>query len=312
MIYRASSVDRQRCRRRLVRLASLLCGCIAVEPVFSLGTLDRVRESGTLTMGYLADARPFSYTDASGKPAGYAVTLCGKIGDAVRSELKLPRMSVNVVAVPWDERFRAVEQGAIDILCGAEPSLERRGMVDFSIPILLNGTGVVIRSDAPERLKQLLSGQETKARPIWRGSPDQAPERRAVAVIGGTTLEQAMTDHLRASRMIVDVIPVKDNSAGMQMVLARRVDAFFSDHTLLLDAVKRNPSGNRLVVLDRIFKRVQVALATPRNDAQFRLLIDRTLSRLMRSGEMTAIYTVNFGAPDRSTLDMFQLVALPD
>jgi putrescine:ornithine antiporter len=283
-----------------------------VSTAWALGALDRVRASNKLTIGYLADARPFSYTDASGKPAGYAVTVCSKIGKAVRSAIKQPTLSVDIVPVAFDQRYQAVERGSIDILCGAEPTLEHRAVVDFSIPILLHGTGVVIRSDAPALLKQLLSGQEPKSHPIWRGSAHQAPERRTVAVIGGTALEKALLDRLRASHMIVDVVPVKQNSAGIQMVLSRKADAFFSDRALLLDAVQRHPSGSQLLVLDRIFQRDQIALATQRDDGQLRLIIDRTLSGLMRSGEMTAIYAANFGAPDRNTLEMFEFVALPN
>ena len=62
---------------------------------------------------------------------------------------------------PMTNEFRAVEQGTIDILW-AEPSLGRRAHVDFSIPVLLNGTGAVIRSDAPVRLRQVLSGEATQ------------------------------------------------------------------------------------------------------------------------------------------------------
>jgi polar amino acid transport system substrate-binding protein len=290
----------------------LLLAALIGRPTPAAATLDRAAASGQLTIGYIADARPFSYTDAAGKPAGYAVALCNRIGEEARSELKLPALAVNVVAVPFAERFRAVDQGSIDLLCGAEPTLERRKLVDFSIPILLSGVGVVIRNDAPPRLRQLLSGQEPKAQPLWRGSRGQAPERHVVAVIGGTTLEQALVDKLRASRIVVEVVPVGDTQAGMQMVLQRRADAFFSGRALLLDAVRHNASGGQLTVLDRIFKRSQVALAVPRNDDRFRLLVDRTLSRLMRSGEMSKLYGEHFGAPDSGMLEMFRLVALPE
>jgi len=298
--------------RWCARLALLVCGCVTIGPALAVGALDRVRASGKLTIGYLADARPFSYTDDAGKPAGYAVTVCGKIGEAVRSELRLPTLAVDIVPVAFDQRYQAVEQGAIDILCGGEPTLEHRAKDDFSIPIVLHGTGVVIRSDAPPRLKDLLSGQELKPHPIWRGSSGQAPERRKVAVIGGTALQKALIDRLRASRMIVDVVPVKENSAGIDMVLTRHADAFFSDRSLLLDAVKRNASASQLVVLDRIFKRDQIAMATQRDDGQLRLIIDHTLSGLMRSGELAAVYEASFGTADRLTLEMFELVALPD
>lgn len=299
-------------RVRRLALGALLCACVLGKPAQAVPALDRVAASGHLTIGYLADAQPFSFKDAAGKPAGFGIDLCSRVGEAVKRELQLPGVSVNFIAVPFDERFHAVDQGAVDILCGAEPTLQRRAVVDFSIPILINGMGVVIRSDAPARLRQLLSGQDPRTQPVWRGSRGQAPERHVVAVIGGTTLEQALIDHLRASRILVEVVPVKDTQSGIDMVLKRRADAFFSDRALLLDAARRNIAAKELVVLDRIFRRSKVALAVPRDDARFRLLVDRTLSRLMQSGELATLYSRYFGAPDRATLDMFQLAALPE
>jgi ABC-type amino acid transport substrate-binding protein len=293
-------------------LVLLLCGGLPSGPAGAAATLDRVAESGRLTIGYLADQQPFSYTDAAGKPAGYGIDVCSTVGEAVKTELKQPGMSVNLIAVPFDGRFHAVDQGAIDILCGAEPTLQRRAIVDFSIPILLSGMGVVIRGDAPARLRQLLSGQDPRTQPVWRGSRGQAPERHVVAVIGGTTLEQTLIDRLRGSRIIVEVVPVVDTKAGIDLVLQRRADAFFNDRALLLDAARHNTAASQLVVLDRIYRRGKVALAVPRNDDRFRLLIDRTLSHLMQSGELAALYTRYFGVPDRGMLDMFQLVALPE
>ena len=299
-------------RLRTVLLALLWLEFVPSGPALAHGTLDRARETGKLTVGYLADAQPFSFTDASGQPAGYGIALCGKIAAALRSELKLPTMSVDYVAVPLDERFRALEQGRIDILCGAEPTLERRALLDFSIPILLSGTGVVIRTDAPARLQDILSGREPVKHPIWRAAQGQAPERRVAAVMGGTTVEKALLDRLRIARMVVEVVAVRSNAAGMQMVLDRRADAFFNDRTLLLEAKKRSPSSDKLLVLDRLFWRAPVALAVPRGDDDFRLVVDRTLSQLMRSDEIAQIYASYFGAPDRATLDFFKLVALPD
>jgi ABC-type amino acid transport substrate-binding protein len=104
-------------------LAALVLGIGAATPAAAAGTLDRIKQAGKMTMGYVADAPPFSSADASGKPAGYAIALCNKIGAAVQSELKLAALSIDFVPVAGDDRFRALEQGRIDLLCGAVPTL---------------------------------------------------------------------------------------------------------------------------------------------------------------------------------------------
>jgi ABC-type amino acid transport substrate-binding protein len=306
------AVPEQNRRRPARALASLLLACVVAIPAMARDTLDEVRESGKLTIGYLADARPFAYTDESGKPAGYAVALCGQVGDELRSALKLPALTVQFVAVPFDERIHALEEHRVDILCGVEPTLGRRAQMDFSIPILQGGTGVMIRADAPARIEQVLSGRESAKPPVWRATQGQAPERHVIAVIGGTTVEKAVIDRLRLARIVADVVAVKSTGAGMQMVLERRADAFFNDRALLLEARKLSPAAKQLVVLDRLFARAQVALGVRRDDDGLRLAVDGALSRLLRSGEAATIYARYFGAPDRATLDYFQLVALPD
>jgi ABC-type amino acid transport substrate-binding protein len=291
---------------RAAVLGSLLCvGAVAS----AAGTLDKIKDTGKLTLGYSSDARPFSYTDA-GKPAGYAIELCNKVADALKSELKLGALAVEFVSLSRDEAFRAIEQGRADLLCGAVPTLERRALVDFSIPIILSGTGVAIRSDAPLRLVQALSGIESVS-PVWRGSTDQAPQRVALAVVGGVPLEKALASKLKERRIVADVTSVKDVDAGLQALRSGTAQAFFSDRALLLDAVARQPAGE-LVVLDRIYRREIVALAMRRDDDDLRLAVDRALSQLYRSQQVTAIYAKYFGAPTAAALDFFQLVALPD
>ena len=169
-----------------------------------------------------------------------------------------------------------------------------------------------MRADAPARLVQALSGPEPAAHPIWRGSPGQAPERRVLAVIGGTTIERVLADRLKQMRIVAEVVTVNDTATGLQMLRERRADVFFNDRALLLDAVANGPSLGDVVVLDRLFRRELVSLATRRDDADFRLVVDRSLSQLYRGSDLAPIYSSHFGAPDRATLDFFQLVALPD
>ncbi len=229
-----------------------------------------------------------------------------------RTSSSSPALAVDFVQVQPGEGFGIVQQGRADLLCGGVPTLERRKLVDFSIPILLSGTGVAVRADAPARLVQALSGREAAKQAYWRAAPGQAPQRRVFAAIAGTPVEKALIDRLKALRISVDVVTVKDTAAGLQMLLDRRADAFFNDQALLLDAAKRSPSGGDLIVLDRLFRREQVALAMRRDDGDFRLVVDRTLSRLFQSPEAGTVYATHFGAPGEGVLNFFQVVALPD
>jgi ABC-type amino acid transport substrate-binding protein len=285
-------------------------GCVMASNALAAGTLDKLRESGKFVIGYVSDGSTPRPTDQAGKAASYAIAICTKVADAAKQELKLPALAVEFVQVSTQERFSAVAQNKIDLLCGAVPTLERRAEVSFSIPIGFAGVNAVVRSDAPVRLVQVLTGQEPPAPVIWRGT--NAPERRALAVVSGSIVENALVERLAERRIAIDVVSVKDTAEGIQAVADRRADAFFDARLLLVDAVARSPAKSDLVVLDRLFRRELFALAVRRNDDDFRLAVDRALSKLYRSPELPTIYRSYLKEPDRETLEFFQLMALPD
>ena len=181
------------------------------------------------------------------------VDLCTKIADQVKSELKLEKLTLNWVPVTAEDRFSAVQQGKVDLLCGADSTtLTRRKDVSFSIPILPSGIGAVLRAGHPV-LREVLS-DVTPSRPIWRGSPARTLiEAQTFAVIAGTTSEKVLTDRINKFEITATVIKVDSYDAGIRAVLDGTANVFFGDRLILLDAVKRSPLQGDLVVLDRLF-----------------------------------------------------------
>ncbi|HEX5093546.1 MAG TPA: putrescine-ornithine antiporter, partial [Burkholderiales bacterium] len=127
-----------------------LAGALAPDPA-QAQTLDAVTKSGAIKLGYRDDARPFSFQDASGKPAGYSVELCQKVAADLKAK-------VEWVPVTLENRFEALRSGKADLLCGADTeTLARRKEVSFSVPIFASGTAALVRDDAPRDLVQALS-----------------------------------------------------------------------------------------------------------------------------------------------------------
>lgn len=294
-----------------VAAIALALPIIAAAPS-SAATLDKIKESSTINLGYRADARPFSFRDDAGAAAGYSVDLCTKIADQVKSELKLEKLTLNWVPVTAEDRFSAVQQGKVDLLCGADSTtLTRRKDVSFSIPILPSGIGAVLRAGHPV-LREVLS-DVTPSQPIWRGSPARTLiEAQTFAVIAGTTSEKVLTDQINTFELTANVIKVDSYDAGIRAVLDGTANVFFGDRLILLDAVKRSPLQGDLVVLDRLFTNEPIALAFARGDEDFRLLVDRSLSQVFASGEFPALYQKWLGAPDETAKAFFRESALPD
>jgi putrescine:ornithine antiporter len=285
--------------------ALLLC---ADNPQPPAETLVRVQQAGALKLGYYADAGPFSYQDETGKPAGYAVALCEEIAKDVKTELGISALDVEFVLVTGANRFEAVQQRKVDWLCG--PSVEtfaRRQYVSFSIPIFPGGLGALIRADAAAQIRQVLSGHEPPYRPLWRGSIGLALQNRTFSAVAGTTTLKWLSGKLDEFKVSARIVPVDSHDEGVQRVLNRTSDVLFGERSILLDAKKRSPSAQDLVVLDRLFTYEPLAFALPRGDENLRLLVDRSLSKLSRSGETLKLYKRFFGEPDDNTLTFFRL-----
>ena len=304
--------DRGRTLALVLALAASTLPFVAATPALA-STLDRIKEAGKITLGYETDARPFSYGDA-GAQAGYSVALCQKIADQVKADLGLSTLALQWTPVALAERFSVVQQGKIDLLCGADTvTLSRRKEVSFSIPIFPSGMGALLRADTPAALRQILAEGQPPSRPVWRGSPARTLlESKTFSIVSGTTGPAWLADRIDAFQISANVAPVDSYDAGIKRVLDRNSDVFFGDRAILLEAAKRSPSAGDLVVLDRLFTYEPLALTLARNDDDFRLTIDKSLSGLFASKDFDDLYRKWFGEPDESVRSFFRMSVLPE
>jgi putrescine:ornithine antiporter len=235
------------------------------------------------------------------------------VADGIKAELGLAELRVEWVPVTPADRFTALQQGKVDLLCGADSeTLERRRDAAFSIPIFPGGIGALLRADAPSRLKDVLSGRRS-TEPNWRASAGQLLQEQIFTVIPGTTAEPWLSGKLKDFQLTAKITTVTGYDAGVQQLLNRKAHVFFGDRAILLDAVAKHPSGSKLMVLDRLFTFEPLALALARGDEDLRLTVDRTLSRLYAAGGgISDLYRQWFGEPDDDTVAFFRWTTLPN
>ena len=125
-----------------VTLAALL-PILASADAAAEGTLEKIARTGEFVIGYRTDSLPLSFRNGQGRPAGYSVDLCRRIGEGVQQHLAGEDITVKFVPVSSDERIAAVVDGAIDIECGSTTiTLSRQELVDFSLPTFVTGGSV--------------------------------------------------------------------------------------------------------------------------------------------------------------------------
>jgi polar amino acid transport system substrate-binding protein/glutamate/aspartate transport system substrate-binding protein len=260
------------------------------------GTLDKLRETGVLTVGYREDAIPFSYKSENGEAVGFTVDLCRTIAARLKADLGLGKLSIDYVPVTTEGRFKAIQDGRIDILCGATTvTLSRRELVDFSLPTFISGASVLLRTDGPQSFNAI-GGHK-------------------IGVRGSTTTEEALRNTLTKLSIDAEVVTVADHQDGLRRLEKGEISAYFGDRAILIFLAAKSKASGNLRLSDQHLTFEPLALALPRGDSDFRLAVDRTLSRVYRSGAIKTLFTSTFGKtakPTRLLQSLYVINALPE
>ena len=254
-----------------MRLLALFLTALLALPAAGQ-TLDKIRKQGAITLGYIDSAAPFSYADKNGEPQGYTVDLCRAVAAGIAEQLKLPNLKTRWVKLTIQDRIEAVRARKVDVECSTTTwTLARQKLVDFSLMTFVDGGSVLTKIDSPASKLADLAGKR-------------------LAVISGTTTERALRDALTKGMVSAEVVTVKNRDEGLELLRGGKVDGLAADRTTLIGVVIRKGTGDIFKLLDQDFSIEQYALMLPRNDADFRLAVNRPLAQLYRSREIDKVY----------------------
>lgn len=240
-------------------------------------TLEQIKSSGEIRIGYRETEPPMSFLNKDKLPVGYSIALCLHIVNEVKSQLQDPNIATRYLPVSATNRFEALRDNSIDILCGSTTkTLSRSELVDFTQLTFITGAS-------------FLSLKSTKV----EGFSDL--QGKKVAVVKDTTTLNALEKTLRKEGSDAEVVLVDSASAGMDLVVKGEVAAFSADQIVLIGLVVTHQDKRKFAVAEKVFSFEPFALAVRRNDADFRLLANRVLSRLYRRGEISKVYKKWFG-----------------
>ncbi len=235
-------------------------------------TLDKIERTGEFVIGFRADASPLSYLNADGQPSGYSVDLCRRIASAVNDHFGDQEIETIYRRIDADDRIAAVVEGRIDIECGSTTiTLSRQEQVDFTLPTFVTGGSV---------LSLTKTGIQSMA--------DLAGKR--VGVAKGTTTVEEVKLLLEQDAIDAELVIVENRDIGMQMLNRGGIDALASDQIVLIGQIIEAVDPKRYSLVSEVFSYEPYGLVVRRNDADFRLLVNRALSRLYASGEHADIF----------------------
>ena len=261
------------------------------------GTLKKIRDSGTITLGYREQSLPFSFRGDDGKPAGYSVDLCQRIATGVQQQLKLPKLDVKWVPVTPENRIASVVNGTVDLECGSTTSsLSRHERVDFSHMTFVDGGSLLVKMGGSIATLQDLGGKK-------------------IGVVPGTTTDGAIRSVLQRASVTAEIVPITDHRGGLVALETGAIDAYASDRVILIGLAATAKDPGQFGIAEQYLSYEPYAFMLRRGDAPFRLAVNRVLSSLYRSGDILQIYGRWFGKlgpPSRILIAMYALHALPE
>ena len=243
------------------------------------GTLKKIKDTGTIAIGYRESSIPFSYLDDKQQPIGYALDLCMKIVDAVKAELKMPNLKVALQPVTSSNRIPLLQNGTIDLECGSTTnSVQRQEQVSFGPTyFVINVTAAVKKSSNLNSIADL--------------------NGKTVSTTSGTTSVPLIKSYEKSKNVDVKEIYGKDHAESFLLLADDRAAAFIMDDILLAGQIAnaRNPADYR--ILPESLRQEPYSMMLRKGDAPFKALVDRAVGAVMKSGEIEKIFAKWFNAP---------------
>lgn len=259
-----------------IALLAVACSVMADD----LGpTLQKIKETGVISLGVRDDSVPFMYNVSGDEHAGYSYDISTRIVAAVKQQLKMPSLQVKELRVTSQNRIPLLMNGTIDIECGTTTNnLEREKQVGFSTTIFIIGTRLLVKKDSGIKDWSDLKG-------------------RNVVAAAGSTGERLLRGMNDKENMNMNVIGAKDLGEAFLMLETGRAAAYMDDDAILYAERAKAKSPNDWAVVAKPFTREAYGCMVRKDDAPFKKLVDNVISGMMTDGAINKLYTKWFMQP---------------
>jgi len=243
------------------------------------GTLKKIKDSATITIGHRDASLPFSYYDDKQQPIGYAMDLCLKIVDAVKADLKLPKLDVKYQLVTSANRIPLMANGTIDLECGSTTNnIPRQEQVWFTITHFVTANRWVSKKSSNVKKLADLKG-------------------KTIVSTAGTTNIKQITEINAAQNLGMNIISANGHPEAFQMVETGRAVAFVMDDILLAGLAAQSRTPNDYEISADALSVEPYGIMVRKDDKAFKAVVDKAMTDVYKSGQINAIYSKWFEKP---------------
>ena len=241
-------------------------------------TLEKVKSSGTITMGVRDSSGALSYTLGEGKYAGFHIEICQRIVASLEKAVG-KKLEVKNLAVTSQNRIPLVQNGTVDIECGSTTNnATRQKDVSFVLTTYVEEVRIAVKANSGITSIAQLNG-------------------RNVATTTGTTSVQLLRKHERANGVDFKEVFGKDHADSFLLLESGRADAFVMDGQILAGNIALSKAPADYKIVGEVLSVEPIAIMLRKDDLAFKKLADDTVRDLVKSGDMAKIYDKWFVQP---------------
>lgn len=263
-------------------LGLALCGLIAM-PSASIaeeltGTLKKVNDTGSITLGHRESSIPYSYYDNQQNVIGYSHEVSLKIVEGIEKKLG-KKVDIKLMPITSQNRIPLMRNGTIDLECGSTTHNKSRAQeAGFTNTIFIINIRMITDKDSG-----ISSFDDLKD--------------KVVITTAGTTSERILRNMNAEKNMNMRIQAAKDHGDAFMMLSDNRGIAYVMDDSLLYGERAKSPNPSRWVVTGESQDQEAYACMMRKDDPQFKALADEVIVELSKSGEMEEIYNKWFTQP---------------
>ena len=261
-------------------------GCCAAILLLAAGsaqavsTLDKVAQSGVITVGY-QDAPPFSYLDDAKNPIGYSIDLCMKVIEAVKREARRPDLTIKYVQLTPDTNLAAIADGEVDLECAnTSNTLDKRKIVAFTIPTFISST-------------RLMTNRSSNINSVFDLSRSKLSVLTVKGSRGDKIFQSMKTDGILKNKHVV----VEDYKGAYAALEGNKAEAFIMDDVTLYSMRAASKTPDNYVITRDPMSIDSLSIVFRKGDAAFKKMVDAEVARVISQGEIGGIYKKWFESP---------------
>ncbi|MDO6387057.1 transporter substrate-binding domain-containing protein [Uliginosibacterium sp. 31-12] len=262
----------------LLLASALLCSLGTAQAQVD-GTLKKISDTKSITLGIRESSFPLSYLDANQKPIGYHIDVCMAIVEAVKARLQNPKLEVKMQAVTSQNRIPLMVNGTIDLECGSTTNnLDRQKQVAFAPTTFVTNVRMAVKKASGITDLDHLGG-------------------KPVATTTGTTSVALMRANEKGKSIDFKEVYGKDHADSFLMLETDRAVAFVMDDNLLAGLIANSKSPSDYALVGAPLSIEPIAIMLRKDDPQFKGLVHATISDMAKTGALTKLYNKWFLAP---------------